>query len=76
MKGGYMAKGGMVEHGIKVGDLVTFDSISEDNTIEVKNKYDDKSYRVNLNEGTRVQMKSDGSYMAEGAIISKTHKLG
>jgi len=72
--GGYMAKGGMVEHGLKEGDLIVFESLSEDNSIEVTNKYDGKRYIVNLNEGKREELKSK-SKMAHGGTIGEPHRM-
>jgi len=72
--GGYMAKGGMVEHGLKEGDLIVFESLSEDKSIEVTNKYDGKRYIVNLNEGKREELKSK-SKMAHGGTIGEPHRM-
>jgi hypothetical protein len=136
-KGGYMAMGGALEHGLKVGDVV---KLISGNSIAIYNTKDKNSYRVNISEGKRemvsdmdfeeyasggkvkvgdtliastgVKVKvveydpmfggrvkiermdeyatgkpsqwmplskfkmADGGMMADGAIISKTHKLG
>jgi hypothetical protein len=135
--GGYMAMGGALEHGLKVGDVV---KLISGNSIAIYNTKDKNSYRVNISEGKRemvsdmdfeeyasggkvkvgdtliastgVKVKvveydpmfggrvkiermdeyatgkpsqwmplskfkmADGGMMADGAIISKTHKLG
>jgi hypothetical protein len=79
-KGGMMAKGGLVEHGLKTGDLIDFENLTEDGDIEVINKFDNKKYSVNLNNGTRKEIKrklppyminKDGGMMAEGGVTEK-----
>ena len=54
-KGGYMAKGGALEHGLKVGDVIKL--VSGD-SIAIYNTKDKNSYRVNISEGKR-EMVSD-----------------
>ena len=76
MDGGYMAKGGMTEHGLKIGDVVRMSS-KDGYYIYVYNKNDDKYYSVNLQEGKRKEVKihnlgvkgfADGGYMANGGV--------
>jgi len=83
--GGYMAKGGVIEHGLKVGDKITS---SFDNIVVVENG--SKTFVVNLNVGKRWSEKqwmllnhgdtsknskmSDGGMMAKGGITSTKAK--
>ena len=53
--GGYMAMGGALEHGLKVGDVV---KLISGNSIAIYNTKDKNSYRVNISEGKR-EMVSD-----------------
>ena len=69
--GGYMAKGGwMRKHGLRVGDLVKYELMDEENTILVENKNDKKEYLVDLNKGTR-QKKFEWGHMADGGYMAK-----
>jgi hypothetical protein len=50
-KGGYFAKGGMVNHGLEIGDLIDSEM---DEFVFVKNK--GENFMVNLNMGTRQKL--------------------
>lgn len=75
-KGGYMAKGGALEHGLKVGDTIR--DVAE-NSVAIYNVNDKKSYVVDLDKGTRTvwigsfkdrkKYAADGAYMAEGGDV-------
>lgn len=80
-KGGYMAKGGALEHGLMVGDTVR--DVAE-NSVAIYNHNDKKSYVVDLDKGTRTEwigsfekeMKyaKHGAYMAMGGEMHRTQE--
>jgi hypothetical protein len=79
--GGYMAKGGALEHGLMVGDTVR--DVAE-NSVAIYNHNDKKSYVVDLDKGTRTEwigsfekeMKyaKHGAYMAMGGEMHRTQE--
>jgi len=80
--GGYMAKGGMMEHGLKSGDKIIQGKIIG-TTIRVRNENSNEDARVDLNTGKRTildynkktkkweEKMSDGGMMADGLPISE-----
>lgn len=71
--GGYMAKGGIVEHGLKVGDLITGEGekgTDMDGYIFVSNHGED--FVVNLKYGLRSGKMAHGGQL--GAVHSKAHR--
>ena len=67
--GGYMAKGGALEHGLMVGDVIMMiPTKAGEDTIGVRNQNDGMNYVINLNTGER---KSAKSVMAHGG---ETHR--
>ena len=68
--GGYMAKGGIVEHGLEVGDKIVY---TDGNNIYVINQ--NEEFKVNLTNGKRVFEKfnpqKNGGMMAHGG---ETHR--
>jgi hypothetical protein len=68
--GGYMAMGGIIEHGLEVGDNI-YDSDNENNLIFVEN--DGVDYEVNLDTGKRYRMghsnERQDNYMAKGGKL-------
>ncbi len=79
--GGYMAKGGLTEHGLKQGDMIMGHS---DNNVIVKDK-SNKIYVININNGTRLsedefekfssREKTKFSKMSDGGEMAKGGKL-
>jgi len=65
--GGYMAKGGIVEHGLKEGDHI---KMYFDNVVVVEN--DGKKFVVNLNKGKRW---TENEWFTQGGINSKLSKM-
>lgn len=66
-KGGYMAKGGLTEHGLKRGDTIN-DDLFWENAITVKDK-SGKLAKVDLEKGIRKEMMAKGGYMEDGGNI-------
>jgi hypothetical protein len=68
--GGYMAMGGIMEHGLEVGDNI-YDADNENNLIFVEN--DSVDYEVNLSTGKRYRMghsnERQDNYMAKGGKL-------
>jgi hypothetical protein len=60
-KGGYMAKGGAIEHGLKVGDTI-IDDMFFDNSVKVLNNKTGYAV-VHLETGERKEMKAMGGEM-------------
>jgi len=81
MDGGYMAKGGMTKHGLKIGDVI---GIALGDSIFVYNKNDEQYYVVNLDKGKRSKANlsdshkdsyfADGGYMAKGGVHKVNRK--
>jgi hypothetical protein len=79
--GGYMAKGGLIQHGLKQGDMIMGHS---DNNVVVKDK-SNKIYVININNGTRLseeefekfssREKTKFSKMSDGGEMAKGGKL-
>jgi hypothetical protein len=65
-EGGYMAEGGMEEHGLKIGDTVKSNLFWED-SITVKDKSGSLA-KIELDKGKRFEMEK-GGYMAEGGAL-------
>jgi hypothetical protein len=70
-EGGIMAKGGMIEHGLKVEDKII--NKLDDSSIVVENEFKD-TFEVNLKKGTRKEMPfkyamSDGEFKKGDSII-------
>jgi hypothetical protein len=80
-KGGYMAKGGALEHGLMVGDTVR--DIAE-NSVAIYNVNNRKSYVVDLDKGTRTEWigsfkdrrkyAEKGAYMEMGGEMHRTQE--
>lgn len=81
-KGGYMAKGGALEHGLMVGDTVR--DVAE-NSVAIYNVNNRKSYVVDLDKGTRTEWMigsfkdrrkyaERGAYMEMGGEIHRTQE--
>lgn len=86
--GGYMAKGGLIQHGLEYGDKII--NSSGGNVIEVESKSGDR-FLINLDKGKRLNKKeytmdsattthkdffmAKGGYMAEGGVTSTTHRM-
>ena len=84
-KGGYMAKGGLTQHGLEYGDKII--NSSGGNVIEVESKSGDR-FLINLDKGTRLNkkeytmdsstttykdfFKAKGGYMAGGGKLKFT----
>jgi hypothetical protein len=66
-----MAKGGMMEHGLRIGDKVTTDMFW-DNQIVVENQKTNKRAQIDLETGKRKDEMADGGMMAHGG---ETHRL-
>lgn len=68
--GGYMAMGGIMEHGLEVGDNI-YDADNENNLIFVEN--DSVDYEVNLSTGKRYRLghsnERQDNYMAKGGKL-------
>jgi hypothetical protein len=60
-----MAKGGMMEHGLRIGDKVTTDMFW-DNQIVVENQKTNKRAQIDLENGKRKDEMADGGMMAHG----------
>jgi hypothetical protein len=60
-KGGYMAKGGLTEHGLKVGDTIV-DNMFWDKSVKVLNSKTGYAV-VHLETGERKEMKAMGGEM-------------
>ena len=78
-KGGYMAQGGALEHGLKVGDTIR--DVAE-TSVAIYNVNDKKSYVVNLDKGERTpwiigsfkdrkKYAEDGGMMEGGGVTEK-----
>ena len=67
--GDKMAKGGMVKHGLRVGDEIIS---SEDNIVVVRNNSD--MYEVNLNQGTRIGLAKSGENKGNFKMITRKRR--
>jgi hypothetical protein len=70
--GGMMARGGMLEHGLRVGDEIIDVSDIDPSFIRVKNN--GKYAYVNLSRGTRKETFADGGMMAKGGVHKVNRK--
>jgi hypothetical protein len=74
--GGMMAKGGALQHGLKIGDTIR--DFAE-NSVAIYNVNDKKSYLVDLDKGERnvwlgsfqkrIKYSEEGGYMADGGVL-------
>jgi hypothetical protein len=65
--GGMMAKGGITEHGLKIGDKI-IDFGENGKMLYITN--DNKMFSVNIERGARVALNKDGGMMAEGGKMA------
>jgi len=87
-QGGMMAKGGIVEHGLRLNDKIISGGGIGKTTVRVRNENYNEDARVDLNTGKRTLLEynrkskkweekmSDGHMMAKGGEVEAKYKVG